>query len=68
MLGQYYTCPNLENWLQGDLDLLISAQKHGYLKADPSGFEEYLNVRARNLNHADTTTTTKDNDPKSKEK
>jgi hypothetical protein len=64
MLGTYYTCPNLENWLYGDLDLLISAQKLGYLKSDPSGFEEYLNVRSRNLNHANT----KDNDPKDKEK
>jgi hypothetical protein len=64
MLGTYYTCPNLENWLYGDLDLLISAQKLGYLKSDPSGFGEYLNVRARNLNH----TNTKDNEPERKEK
>jgi hypothetical protein len=59
MLETYYTCPTLDNWLYGDLDLLISAQKLGYLKSDPSGFEEYLNVRARNLNHV---INTKDND------
>jgi hypothetical protein len=64
MLGTYYTCPNLENWLYGDLDLLISAQKLGYLKADPSGFEEYLNIRAKNLHHGDTTTTKNDSEKK----
>lgn len=53
-----------ENWLYGDLDLLISAQKLGYLKSDPSGFEEYLNVRAKNLHHGDTTTTKNDSEKK----
>jgi hypothetical protein len=64
MLGTYYTFPNLENWLYGDLDLLSSAQKLGYLKSDPSGFEEYLNVRAKNLHHGDTTTTKNDSEKK----
>jgi hypothetical protein len=64
MAGSYYDCPNLEHWLYGDLDSLISAGKLGYLTTDPSRYQEFLNVRAANLNHGNT----KENDSKPKEK
>jgi hypothetical protein len=49
------SCFNLDNFLYGDFDLLMQAGKLGYLKSDSSGYQEYLNIRASNLSHADTT-------------
>jgi hypothetical protein len=43
--------PNLQNFLYGDFDLLAEAGRLHYLKSDPSGYDEFLKVRATNLSH-----------------
>jgi hypothetical protein len=58
------SCFNLDDWLYGDFDLLMEANRLGYLKSDPSGYQEYLNVRDSNLNA--NITSKKDDDRKEK--
>jgi hypothetical protein len=43
--------PNLQNFLYGDFDLLTEAGRLHYLNTG-SGFDEFLKVRAANLEHA----------------
>jgi hypothetical protein len=62
------TCPNLENFLYGDFDLLMEAARLHYLKSDPSGYQEFLNIRAANLEHALPTISTTKKDNATKEK
>jgi hypothetical protein len=58
------SCFSFDNFLYGDFDLLLEANRLQYLKSDPSGYQEYLNVRNSNL-HANTTSK-KDDDRKEK--
>jgi hypothetical protein len=61
LADQPMSCPNLDNFLYGDFDLLMEAGRLHYLKSDPSGYQEFLNIRKTNLEHAVPTITKKDN-------
>jgi hypothetical protein len=47
-----YSCFNLNDFLYGEFDLLLQANKLGYLDNSGQGYQEFLKVRATTLEHA----------------